>query len=213
MQMNQEQLQQQLGHAKAACKAAETNRAQSALHHQAQLAELRQQLEEAKQCSADLQALHQQDLAEQLAEAAAATAQAHQQEVDRVNSYYSACLSHQATAMAELQQEVALLTAETEGHTAAVAQSITTLHEDSCSSQSQLQQQVQQVRAELASLCSGSISSGSGGDEQEAAGLEAAVNALKSLCAGVQAEGCSGIGGLLQAHHQLKAQASRASLQ
>ncbi|KAL0038425.1 hypothetical protein WJX77_006050 [Trebouxia sp. C0004] len=78
--MAQEQLQQQLSGAKAACKASDSRCAQLQAQHQVQLNEVTQQLQAAKQHTEHLAQQHQQALADQLASASVAIAAEHSQE-------------------------------------------------------------------------------------------------------------------------------------
>lgn len=210
LQLSQERMQQQLSQARAACKASESSRGQSDAQHQAQLADLIQQLDTAKQHSADLQELHQQDLAKQLTAAAAVTATAYQQEMDRMRDHYAACLSQHATVVREVQHEVAMAMQEAEDHMADVAQGVTALHQGTCRSQKDLQQQLQQLRLEIASLCKKSTDS-SQGLKQACPGLQEVVSALNQIQQQMEAEGCLGINALLQEHCCLKSQVNSAA--
>ena len=206
-QVSQEQVQQQLSQVRAASKASDSSKAQAEVQHQAQLAELHHQLDTARQCNADLQQQHQQDLQQQLALAAAATADRHKHESETWRSEYTACCHQQATAMEMLQQEVALLTQEAERDMTSVAQKMSALHCANHSSQTEVQQQLQQLRAEIAAMQSDSTSIGSGG------GMQEALHALMDIRQQLNAVGCAGIRPLLQEHQQLRAQVSCASTQ
>lgn len=201
-QVSQEQMQQQLTQFRAASKASDSSKAQAVVQHQAQLAELHQQLGTAKQHIADLHAQHQQDLQQQLASAAAATADIHKHEMETLRSEYAASCHQQAAAMKTLQQEAALLTQETERDMTTVVQKMSALHGASYSSQAELQQQLQQLRAQIAALQNDSTSVGNGG------GMQEAFHALMSIRNQLDAEGYASIGPLLQKHQQLQTQVS-----
>ena len=198
-QVSQGQMQQQLSQIRAASKASDSSKVQAEVHHQAQLAELHQQLDLARQRSADLQAQHQQDLLQQLASAAAATADIHKHELEKLRNDYTASCHRQAAAMETLQQELVLLTQETERGMSNAAHKMSALHKASYSSQAELQQQLQQLRAEVTALQNDSTSVGNGKGAQEA---------LMDICQQLDAAGCSGIGPLLREHQQLQAQVS-----
>ena len=202
LQLSQERMQQQLSQARAACKASESSRGQSDTQHQAQLANLTQQLETANQRSADLQAQHQQGLAEQLTAAAAATAAEHQQEVDRMRAHYDVFIAEHTTA----QREVAMAMQEAEDHMATMAQTLAAMQQNSCNSQTELQQQLRQLRLEIAAMCKSSPGSSSGGAKQECPGMQEVFGALTQIQKQMEAEGCLGIADLLQEHRCLKSQ-------
>ena len=197
-QASQGQMQQQLSQVRAASKASDSSKAQAEVQHQAQLAELHQQLDTARQRTADLQAQHQQDLQQQLASAAAATADNHRHELETLRNDYTASCHQQAAAMAMLQQEVGLLTQETEHDMTSAAQKMSALLAAGCSSQAELQQQLQQLKAELLQNDSTSV----GGRAKEA------LHAMMDIRQQLDNAGCAGIGPLLQEHHQLQAQVS-----
>lgn len=201
-QVSQEQMQHQLSQVRAASKASDSSKTQAEVQREAQLAELHQQLDTAKQHAADLHAQHQQDLQQQLASAAAATADIHKHELETLRSEYAASCHQQAAAMEMLQQEVALLTQETERDMTTVVQKMSALHGASYSSQAELQQQLQQLRAQVAALQNDSTSVGNGG------GMQEAFHALMDIRQQLDAEGYAGIRPLLQEHQQLQAQVS-----
>ena len=201
-QASQEQMKQQLSQVRAASKASDSSKAQAEVQHQAQLAELHLQLNTARQHNADLEEQHQQDLQEQLALAATATGDRHKHELEMLRSEYAASCHQQAAAMEMLQQEVALLTQETERDMTSVAQKISALHGASHSSQAEVQQQLQQLRAEVAALQSDSTRVGGAG------GMQEALHALMDICQQLNAAGCAGIGPLLQEHQHLQARVS-----
>ena len=152
LQMAQEQLQQQLSGAKAACKASDSRCAQMQAQHQVQLNELTQHLQAAKQHTEDLAQQHQQALADQLASATAATAAEHNQEVAQLQNQYTECLSSQATAVAQLQREVAATAAQAEDDMAAVGQQLSAMLQGNRHSQVDLREQLQQLQLEVAAV-------------------------------------------------------------
>ena len=200
-QVSQEKLQQQLSHARAASKASDHSRAQAEAQHQAELADLHQQLNAAQQGCADLQTQRQQSL--QLASAAAAATDAHHQEVETLKDRYTACCHQQAVAVERLDQEVAQLVQEAEHTMTTVAQKVSALHGASCSSQAELRQQLQQLRAEVAELQKGSSSTGMGESLMQQSGL---VEALIQVRQQLDAVGCADMGTLLRQHQQLSTQ-------
>lgn len=202
-QANQEKTQQQLTKVRAASKASDSSRAQANLQHQAQLADLHHQLEAARQCTADLQAQHHQELSQQLASAAAAAADTHKGEMETLRSEHTASCHQQAAAMEMLQREVALLTQETEHAMSGVAEEMSALHGAASSSQSELQSQLQQLRTQVAAVQSDSSSVGS---------VQEALHALMDIRQQLDAAGCDGVGPLLQEYQQLQAQVSCASV-
>ena len=193
-------MQQQLSQVRAASKASDSSKAQAEVQHQAQLAELHHQLDTARQRTADLQAQHQQDLQQQLASAAAATADIHKHELETLRNDYTASCHQQAAAMAMLQQEVGLLMQETEHDMTTAAQKMSALLAAGCSSQAELQQQLQQLKAEVNALQNDSTSVGGRAKE--------ALHAMMDIRQQLDNAGCAGIGPLLQEHHQLQAQVS-----
>lgn len=196
-QASQESMQQKLTQVRAASKAVDSSRAQANLQHQAQLADLHQKLEAAQQCTAELQAQHEQELSQQLASAAAAAADAHKHELETLRSEHTASSHQQAAAMELLQQEVALLAQETEHAMSSVAEEMAALHGAASSSQSEVQSQLQQLRTQVAAVQSDSSSVGS---------VQEAISALMGIRQQLDAAGCGGIGPLLQEHQQLQAQ-------
>lgn len=204
-QASQERTQQQLTQVRAASKASDSSRAQANLQHQAQLADLHRQLEAARQCTAELQVQHQQELGQQLASAAAAATDVHKHEMEKLRSEHTASCHQQATAMEMLQREVALLTQETEHAMSGMAEEVSALHGAAFSSQSELRSQLQQLRTQVAAVQSGSSSVGS---------VQEALLALMGIRQQLDAAGCGsgGIGPLLQEHQQLQAQVSCASI-
>ena len=199
--MAQEQLQQQLSSAKAACKASDSRYAQLQAQHQVQLTELTHQLQAAKQHSEDLAQQHQQALADQLASAAAATAAEHNEELAQMQNQYTECLSSHATAVAQLQREVATTTAQAEDDMAAVGQQLSAMLQHNGHSQVNLQEQLQQLQLEVAAV-RGTMTSGSEGEE----GVQQVLNSLIEVQHLLVGEGCAGLGGLMQEREQVRAQ-------
>ncbi len=199
--MAQEQLQQQLSSAKAACKASDSRYAQLQAQHQVQLNELTQQLQAVKQHSEDLAQQHQQALANQLASATAATAAEHNKELAQLQNQYTHCLSGHATAVAQLQQEVATTAAQAEDDMAAVGQQLTAMQQKNCHSQVSLREQLQQLQLEVAAV-RGTMTSGSEGEK----GVQQTLSSLIEMQQQLVGEGCAGLGGLLQEREQVKAQ-------
>lgn len=197
LQATQERTQQQLTQVRAASKAADNSRAQASIQHQAQLADLHHQLEAARQCTADLQAQHQQQLSQQLASAAAAAADTHKLEMEALRSEHTAYCHQQVATMEMLQREVALLTQETEHAMSGVTEEVSALHGAASSSQSELQSQLQQLRTQIAAVQSDSSSVGS---------VQEAMCALMDIRQQLDAAGCGGIEPLLQEHRQLQTQ-------
>ena len=199
--MAQEQLQQQLSGAKAACKASDSRYAQLQAQHQGQLNELTQQLQAAKQHAEDLAQQHQQALADQLASATAATAAEHNQELAQMQNQCTECLSSHATAVAQLQQEVATTAAQAEADMAAVGQQLTAMLQNNHHSQVNLREQLQQLQLEVAAV-RGTVTSGGEGEE----GVQQVLNSLIEVQQLLVGEGCAGLGGLLQEREQVRAQ-------
>jgi len=204
LQVAQEQLQQQLSSAKAACKASDSRYAQLQAQHQVQLNELTQQLQAAKQHSEDLAQQHQKALADQLASATAATAAEHNQEVAQLQNQYTECLSSHATAVAQLQREVATTAAQAEDDMAAVGQQLSAMLQDNRHSQIHLQEQLQQLRSEVAAT-RGTNTGGGEGDEG-GKGVQQVLNSLMEVQQQLVGEGCAGLGGLMQEREQVRAQ-------
>ena len=199
--MAQEQLQQQLSCAKAACKASDSRYAQLQAQHQVQLNELTQQLQAAKQHAEDLAQQHQQALADQLASATAATAAEHNQELAQMQNQCTEWLSSHATAVAQLQQEVATTAAQAEADMAAVGQQLTAMLQNNHHSHVNLREQLQQLQLEVAAV-RGTMTSGGEGEE----GVQQVLNSLIEVQQLLVGEGCAGLGGLLQEREQVRAQ-------
>jgi chromosome segregation ATPase len=199
--MAQEQLQQQLSSAKAACKASDSRYAQLQAQHQVQLNELTQQLQAAKQHSENLAQQHQQALADQLASATAATAAEHNHDLARLQKQYTECLSSHATAVAQLQQEVATTAAQAEDDMAAVGQQLSAMLQGNRNSQVSLREQLQQLQLEVAAV-RGTMTSGGEGEE----GVQQVLSSLIEVQQQLIGEGGAGLGGLMQEREQVRAQ-------
>ena len=199
--MAQEQLQQQLSSAKAACKASDSRYAQLQAQHQEQLNELTQQLHVANQHSEYLAQQHQQALADQLASATAATAAEHNQELAQLQNQYTECLSSHATAVAQLQREVAATAAQAEDDMAAVGQQLSAMLQNNRHSQVNLREQLQQLQLEVAAV-RGTMTSGGEGEE----GVQQVLKSLVEVQQLLVGEGCASLGGLMQEREQHRAQ-------
>lgn len=204
-QMAQERLQQQLSSAKAALKASESSKVQMEVQHQAQMSNLSQQLQTAQECAADLAEQHQQDLANQLASATAATTADHQQEVASLQAEYTNCLGSNSSAVAQLQQEVAITAAQAEDDMAAVAQHLSGLLQEGRNSQAELGQQLQQLTSEVATVRQ-NMSGMAGGGGEGGAGVQQELTSLVKIQQQLAGEGCLGLGGLMQQHEHVKAE-------
>jgi len=163
-----------------------------------QLNELTQQLQAAKQHTEDLAQQHQQALADQLASTTAATAAEHNQELAQMQNQYTECLSSHATAMVQLQQEVA---AQAEDDMAAVGQQLSAMLQNNRHGQVNLREQLQQLRLEVAAV-RGTMTSGGEGEE----GVQQVLNSLIEMQQQLVGEGFAGLGGLMQEREQVRAQ-------
>ena len=204
--MAQEQLQQQLSSAKAACKASDSRYAQLQAQHQEQLNELTQQLHVANQHSEYLAQQHQQALADQLASATAATAAEHNKELAQLQNQYRECLSSHATAVAQLQWEVAATAAQSEDDMAAVGQQLSAMLQDNRHSQVNLRELLQQLQLEVAAVRGTMTGGGEGGG-----GVQQILNSLIEVQQQLVGEGCAGLGGLIQEREQARAQVRKDS--
>lgn len=205
-QVSQEKLQQQLSLARAASKASDSGRVQAEAQHQAQLADLHQQLNSAQQRNTNLEMQHQQDLQQQLASAAAAATDAHRQEMKTLKDQYTACCHQYNVAVERLDQEVALLVQEAEHNMATVAQEMSALLGASCSSQAELQQQLQQLRVEVTEVYQGRTGTAMGESVGSPPELQEALIGMRQQLDGV---GFADVGALLDEHQRLKTQVMR----
>ena len=172
---------------------------------QAEVADLKQQLQSAQQRFADRQEQHQQGLEEQVAAATAAAALEHQHELARLRQQFAQCLKEHTTAVAHLQQDVVEATTQAETDMATVSQRLTDVQSESSNHQSALKQQLQQLAREVAELQQGSICS----DKQEPESQLSVQEALQQLIdmqEQLASQGCSGLAGLLEKYEKVKAQ-------
>ena len=209
MQMNQERLQQQLSSAKVACKASDNSKAQMEASHQAEVADLMQQLQAAKRHSLDLAEQHQQMLSEQVAAATAATAVEHQQEVAKLREHYAHCLRQHTTAVAELHEELANATTQAKDDMTHISQHVQDVQSDS-HHQAELWQQLQQLEAEVAALRQDSVMGSSSQGTSEQVEVKQTLQQLADMQQQLADQGCTGLAGLMQLYEQAKAQVNAA---
>lgn len=204
LQVSQDRLQQQLSHAKAACKASDSRQADLLAQHEAQTTEFNTQIEAAQQHITELEAAHQQAISDHIA--TAKTLEQQEQDSTQQQTRYAACVREQLAAMEKLQLEVATAAEEAEKHVTSVAADTAALQQAYGQSQVEVQQELQQLRAEVADW---QLAHSSIGEQQQSQGNVAAVLArLVDMQHQLADEGRPGLSRLMDEHEQVKAQVS-----
>ena len=175
--------------------------------HEAQTADFKTQVETAQQQIAELEAAHQQAISDHIA--TAKTIEQQEQDSKQQQTLHAACVSEQLAAMEKLQLEVATAAEEADKHMMSVAADTAALQQAYGKSQVEVQQELQQLRAEVADwqLAHSSIR-----EQQQSQGNIAAVLArLVDMQHQLADEGRPGLSRLMDEHEHVKAQVSSTS--
>ena len=207
-QASQDRLQQQLSHAKAACKASDCRQADLLAQHEAQAVDFKTQVEAAQQQIAELEAAHQQAISDHIV--TAKTLEQQEQDSKQQQTRYAACVSEQLAAMENLQREVATAAEEAERHMTSVAADTVALQQAYGKSQVEAQQELQQLRAEVADWQLAHTSTGE--QPQSQVNVAAVLARLVDMQHQLVDEGRPGLSRLMDEHEQVKAQVSSISL-